>query len=65
LVADCLMNLIEQALKRADKNTNLIPPYLKLEDVKVDMESWKYLTSLCKELEHMFSLLNDTAALKL
>jgi len=63
LVGERLINFIEQAVKSADQNPNLVPPYLKLEDVKVDMEAWKYLNGISRELEHLLSLLNDTAAL--
>jgi len=63
LVGERLINFIEQAVKSADQNPNLVPPYLKLEDVKVDMEAWKYLNGISRELEHIVSLLNDTAAL--
>jgi len=63
MVGERLINFVEQAVKSADQNPNLVPPYIKLEDVKADMEGWKYLNGISKELEHIVSLLNDTTAL--
>jgi len=63
MVGERLINFVEQAIKSADQNPDLIPPYIKLEGVKVDMETWKYMNALSKELEYIVSLLNDTAAL--
>ncbi|MBI9058946.1 MAG: hypothetical protein JEZ01_14365 [Labilibaculum sp.] len=47
----------------AESNPDLIPPYIKLKDVKKDVEAWKVINPIIKDLEQQLSQLNDTAAL--
>jgi len=62
-IGEHLMNFVEEAVYAAEQNLSVVPPYLNLEEVRVDMNAWKYLHSVSKELEQLLSLLNDTATL--
>lgn len=63
IVGERLITFVEQAAQSANNNLNLVPPYLNLDNVKVDLDAWKFLNSISKELENLQSMLNDTAAL--
>ncbi|WP_421920569.1 hypothetical protein [Marinifilum sp.] len=63
VIGERLMIFVDQAIKSAENNPDLVPPYLKLDQVKVDAQAWKDLSNISKELEYLKSLLNDTAAL--
>ena len=58
-----MMDFVERAYEGAEKNPTLRPPYLKMDEVKVDVEAWKVLHSVARDLEQLVSLLNDTATL--
>ncbi|MGQ1910190.1 hypothetical protein ACT3CE_10405 [Marinifilum sp. RC60d5] len=63
MIGDRLMTFVEQAVNSAEGNPDLVPPYLKLDEVKVDVQAWKLLNNISTELEYLLSLLNDTVAL--
>lgn len=63
VVANRLFDFIERGVMLAEANPDLIPPYIKMEDVKKDVDAWKVMNPMIKDLEQQLSLLNDTAAL--
>jgi len=63
MIGERLMTFVDQAVESAESNQDLVPPYLKLDQVKVDVQAWKDLNNISKELEYLKSLLKDTAAL--
>ncbi len=62
-IGEHYMDFVERALEGAGNNSQLVPPYLKLDAVKIDVEAWKLLHSIERELGQLVSLLNDTATL--
>lgn len=62
-IGEHYMDFVERAVEGADKNPILVPPYINLDEVKVDMEAWKLLHSIERDLERLVSLLDDTATL--
>jgi ABC-type transporter Mla subunit MlaD len=62
-IGERLMTFVEQAVISAEANPNLVPPYIQMDGVKTDIQAWKTLNNISKELEYLQSLLNDTAAL--
>ena len=62
-IGEHYMDFVERALEGAEQNIGLVPHYLELDKVKIDVEAWKLLHSLERELSQLGSLLNDTATL--
>ncbi|MFA9372430.1 MAG: hypothetical protein ACERIH_12035 [Labilibaculum antarcticum] len=62
-IGEHYMDFVDRAFEGAEKNPELVPPYLKLDEVKVDMDAWKLLHAIERDLERLVSLLGDTATL--
>ncbi|PXX96183.1 hypothetical protein DF185_20605 [Marinifilum breve] len=58
-----MMDFVERSYEGVGKNPTLAPSYIKMDEVKVDMEAWKLLHSIARDLEQLVSMLNDTATL--
>ncbi len=63
VVGNRLFDFVERGCMLAENNPDLIPPYIKMDNVKKDVDAWKVMNPMIKELEQQLSLLNDTAAL--
>jgi hypothetical protein len=63
VVGNRLFDFIERGVMLAEANPDLIPPYIKMVDVKKDVDAWRVMNPMIKDLEQQLSLLNDTAAL--
>ncbi|MDQ1771372.1 hypothetical protein GQR60_12490 [Labilibaculum sp. A4] len=40
IVGERLITFVERATQRVNQNLKFVPPYLNLDDVKVDLEAW-------------------------
>lgn len=63
IVGDKLNDFIEKGLLHAQKNPDLVPPYLKLDEVQSDQKAWSFMRPVVSELEHLLSMVKDTGDL--
>ncbi|MEQ8339355.1 MAG: hypothetical protein RIA62_18480 [Cyclobacteriaceae bacterium] len=62
-MADGTVPFVEKALSYAQSNPQFLPPYVKVEDIKVDLDSVELLTGYRRKIDQLLQSLEDTATL--